>query len=72
MFSGIWDICSFLFALFGVSWVMPKSVQQIVNCCEGKFHRPSRAKIWKAVLLCIMDNLVNESRTFDSCHRLNF
>ncbi len=41
------DLWSFVFNLFGISWVMPKTVTQKLDCWQGKFHRHRHLKIWK-------------------------
>ena len=43
-----------VFALFGVSWVMPKMIIQMLASRQGKFNNHSSVKIWKAAPLCIM------------------
>ena len=43
-----------MFSLFGESWVMPKSVVQMLVCWHGRFHNHRGAKAWKAAPLFIM------------------
>ena len=41
-----------MFALFGVSWVMPRMVSHMLSCWEVKFQSHRGGKIWKVALLC--------------------
>ena len=46
MNCGHWFFC-----IFGVAWVMPCSVMELLACWEGSF---GKGRIWKTVFLCIM------------------
>ena len=46
MNCGHWFFC-----IFGVAWVMPCSVMELLACWEGSF---GKGRIWKTVSLCIM------------------
>lgn len=65
------ELWSLVFALFGVSWIMPKMVVQILACWQGKFHNNSGVRVWKAAALCILWTIGRErnSRTFDGVER---
>ena len=49
-----WELCSVIFCLFGVSWMMPHSVQEMLSCWMGLFGKRSNGGTWKAVPLCLM------------------
>ena len=48
------DLKSMVFTLFGIHWVMPKTVEELLACWQGKFgsHRNSAIRI--VVLHCLM------------------
>ena len=46
MNCGHWFFC-----VFGLAWVMPCSVMELLACWEGSF---GKGRIWKTVSLCIM------------------
>ena len=46
------DIWSFVFALFGIIGVMPKSMIELLECWQGRFHCHKVTKIWQARPLC--------------------
>jgi hypothetical protein len=51
--SNIW---SFVLTLFGLAWVMPKFVLDLLECWQGWFQRHRAVKVWRAVALCAMWN----------------
>ena len=61
------DLWTMYFNLFGVSWVMPKGVVDLLSCWNGHFGRSEVGKIWKMLLHCIMWCLWCErnARTFN-------
>ena len=58
---------SMILSLFGVSWVMPKSVVWLLACWQGRFGRHRNGHIWIIVLHCLMWCLWRErnSRCFE-------
>ena len=43
-----------VFGLFGVCWVMPMSVVELLACWQGRFGRHRNGYIWIAVPHCLM------------------
>ena len=64
--SGAQDLWNLVFSLFGVSWVMPRNVVDLLNCWQGRVGRSKVGVIWKAMPLCLMWCLWSErnSRIF--------
>ena len=58
MATNIW---SFAFTLFGLAWVMLKSVLDLLECWEGEFQCHRGANMWWALPLCVMWILLYES-----------
>ena len=53
----LWDM---VFALFGVQWVFPKTVKEVLLSWRGPFVGIKRKKIWKSIPLYIFWTLWNE------------
>ena len=53
----LWDL---LFALFGVSWVMPFSVRDTLLSWNGYFLGKNRRKVWRAAPLHIFGTVWKE------------
>ena len=62
----IWDM---IFVLFGVHWVMPRSVMALFDCWQGSLGRHQNAMIWRAVPHCVLWCLWRERNawTFEGC-----
>ena len=63
----IWDM---VFALFGIQWVMSRSVLALFDCCwQGNLGGHQNIVIWRAVPHCMMWCLWRErnARTFEGC-----
>jgi hypothetical protein len=60
----LWDL---VFAMFGISWVMPATVKDLFDCWLGKTGKHPIHMIWKAVPHCLMWCLWRERnlRTFE-------
>ena len=56
------SLCSLVFFLFGVSWVIPKHMVELLACWKGGFGCYLAADIWWAIPLCLMWT-IGESRT---------
>jgi hypothetical protein len=50
----LWDM---VFTLFGVCWVMPKRVEDLLACWAGRFGKGEAASIWKIIPHCLMWNI---------------
>ena len=59
------ELWSSVFILFGVSWVMPRRVVDLLTCWQGSLGR--HREIWKAIPHCLMWCLWRErnARTFE-------
>ncbi len=44
------DIWLFVFTLFGVPWVLPKMVVQMLSCWNERFHRHKSFKTWNGTI----------------------
>ena len=60
------ELWSLIFALFGIAWVMPRGVVDLLSCWSGRFGNPESGAIWKAIPHCLMWCLWREwnNRTF--------
>ena len=47
----LWDL---VLALFGVAWVMPKGVEELLCCWAGRFGKSRAGAIWKIIPHCLM------------------
>ena len=65
------DLWSMVLGLFGVSWVMPKSVVELLACWQGWFGRHWNGHIWIIIPRCLMWCLWRErnSRWFEDNER---
>ena len=48
------ELWSMVFVLFGVSWVMPSSVLELLACWQGRFGRHCSSEFWNAIPHCLM------------------
>ena len=48
------DLWAMDFGLFGVCWVMPKSIVELLACWQGRFGRRHNGYIWIIVSYCLM------------------
>ena len=53
----LWEI---ILALFGVQWVFPETVKEVLFYCRGPFVGKKRKKIWNSIPLCIFWTVWNE------------
>ena len=44
------DLGSFVFSLFGISWVMPKQVVELLACWFRGVRRHRLASVWDVIL----------------------
>ena len=61
------DLWSMVLGLFGVSWVMPRTVLGLLGCWQGSFSRHRNGYIWSIIPHCLMWCLWRErnSRCFE-------
>uniref|UniRef100_A0A2N9I5U4 U6 snRNA-associated Sm-like protein LSm1 n=1 Tax=Fagus sylvatica TaxID=28930 RepID=A0A2N9I5U4_FAGSY len=64
----MWDT---VFNLFGLTWVMPKRVVDLLSCWQGKMGRHRNIEIWRAIPHCLMWCLWKErnARLFEANDR---
>ena len=57
----------FYYDLFGVHWVLPRTVQDLIDCWPGALGRLRHAVIWRVIPHCLMWCLWRERnlRTFE-------
>jgi hypothetical protein len=60
-----------VFGLFGVYWVMPNSIVELIECWQGSFGKHRNYSIWHAVPHCLMWSIWREryGRCFEDCER---
>ena len=66
MAQDLWDM---VFSLFGIQWVMPKRVVELLACWQGRLGQHRNRVIWSAIPRCVMWYLWRErnARTFEGC-----
>jgi hypothetical protein len=62
-----WVVWSYFYSLFGVEWVMPSSVLDLLSGWGTLLGRGSAIRIWKQIPLCVLWGLWRErnSRLFE-------
>jgi hypothetical protein len=65
------DLWSLVFGLFGVQWVMPRSVLDLFSCWLGQLGHHDHALVWKMIPHCVLWCLWRErnARLFDDSER---
>ena len=65
------EMWSMIFCLFGVCWVMPQRVVDLLDCWSCNFKRHRNIVIWRFVPHCLMWCIWRErnSRSFEGCER---
>ena len=65
------DLWSMVFELFGVTWVMPISVLDLLECWQGSFGRHRNSSISRVVPHCLMWCIWRERNgcSFEDCER---
>ena len=66
-----WELWAMVCSLFGVHWVMPARVLDLLSCWQGSLGQHQNGVIWRAVPHCVMRCLWRErnARTFEGCER---
>ena len=65
------DLWSMVFTLFGIHWVMPKTVVDLLACWQGKLGRHRNSAIWMTVPHCFIWCIWRErnNRNFEDLER---
>ena len=66
-----YELWSIVFCLFGIHWVMPYKVSELLASWQGKFGRHRNIDLWRFVLHCLFWCLWQEwnARYFEDCER---
>jgi hypothetical protein len=64
----IWDL---IFSLFGLHWVMPRKVLDLLACWQGSFGKHRNIEIWRCIPHCVRWCILRERnhRSFDGCEQ---
>ena len=64
----LWNMLCFL---FGVHWVMPRSLVELIATWSQKFHKPKTKVLWSMIPHCLMWVIWRErnTRTFEGDER---
>uniref|UniRef100_A0A2N9IA09 Reverse transcriptase zinc-binding domain-containing protein n=1 Tax=Fagus sylvatica TaxID=28930 RepID=A0A2N9IA09_FAGSY len=67
LYGGAWELWSMVLILFGITWVMPRGVVDLLNCWHGPRSKSEAGKIWKMTPHCLMWCIWQErnDRTFN-------
>ena len=63
------ELWTMVFRLFGMHWVMPRRVVDVLACWKGRFGRQKNRVIWDVVPHCVIWCLWRErnAKTFEGC-----
>ena len=66
-----WELWSMVLILFGISWVMPRGVGDLLSCWHGPRSKSEAGKIWKMTPHCLMWCIWQErnDRTFNGVEK---
>ena len=66
-----WELWSMVLILFGITWVMPRGVVDLLNCWHGPRSKSEAGKIWKMTPHCLMWCIWQErnDRTFNGVEK---
>ena len=66
-----YELWSMVFVFFGIHWVMPYKVSELLASWQGKFGRYRNIDLWRFVLHCLFWCLRRErnARHFEDCER---
>ena len=64
-----YELWPMVFCLFGIHWVMPYKVSELLASWQGKFGRHRNRGLWRFVLHCLFWCLWQErnARCFEDC-----
>jgi hypothetical protein len=57
------DMWSMVFGMFGVQWVMPRTVMDLFSCWMGRLGQHDSVLVWKMVPHCLIWCLWHERNT---------
>uniref|UniRef100_A0A2N9IMT1 Reverse transcriptase zinc-binding domain-containing protein n=1 Tax=Fagus sylvatica TaxID=28930 RepID=A0A2N9IMT1_FAGSY len=65
------EVWSMVFGLFGVVWVMPRTILELLECWQGCFGKHRNILIWRVIPHCLMWCIWRErnGRSFENCER---
>ena len=65
------EMWSMVFCLFGICWVMPRRVVDLLDCWSCNFRRHRNIVIWRMVPHCLLWCIWQEqnARSFEGCER---
>ena len=65
------ELWSLVFCVFGLHWVMPKRVKDLLASWQGSFGLHRNVVIWKMVPHCVMWCIWREknARSFEGCEQ---
>ena len=65
------ELWSMVFGLFGVSWVMPRTIVELLECWQGCFGKHRNFLIWRVIPHCLMWCIWHQrnGRSFENCER---
>ena len=65
------EMWSMIFCLFGICWVMPQRVADLLDCWSCNFKQHRNIVIWRIVPRCLMWCIWRErnSRSFEDCEQ---
>jgi hypothetical protein len=65
------EIWSMVFGLFGIVWVMPRTILELLDCWQGCFGKHRNFMIWRVIPHCLMWCIWRErnGRSFENCER---
>ena len=66
-----WELWSVILILFGVTWVMPRGVGDLLSCWHGPRNKSEAGKIWKMTPHCLLWCIWQErnDRTFNGVEK---
>jgi hypothetical protein len=48
------ELWSSILNLFGVDWIMPRSIRDLMVCWGGQVGRGKAMEVWRLIMLCVM------------------
>jgi hypothetical protein len=66
-----WELWSVVLTLFGITWVMPRGVGDLLSCWHGPRNKSEAGKIWKMTPHCLLWCIWQErnARTFNGVEK---
>jgi hypothetical protein len=65
------ELWTMVFSLFGMHWVMPRRIVDVLACWQGRLGRHKNWVLWNAIPHCVLWCIWRErnDRTFEGCER---